>query len=414
MFAADGAAGAVTAEADAEPSHHDDFAEVATRLVTGESKPEPVAKEPAEAKVETKPAESEKGKPERPSIPDQVLSKKSAGEPEKKEPVKVESEIDKIADPNFHSPVKKAEWDAVKSKGKEFESKWRASEQKTADLEKRIAEAELKGKNTTELETKLAEMEKQNREYLGLVQKVNVELDPEFRKNYVEGRQKLINTARSLVEEGGGVPDEITTALNLKGKPRVDAIAAVVGDMPNFQQGRIGEIISKLTALDEEAEVRRGNPEKYLEDRQREDQQRDQQERTQRSKAAQVAFESARSKISTELRFLTKVDDPEFKDWNDRRDAIIQTGEQFFTTNTDMEAAARAAIMAQAAPHLESMLFEEREYSKGIEVELAAAKEELKKLYGTVPSLSGKVGSHGTQAVRDMDFATRAMHEMPT
>jgi len=224
-----------TATAESESSAEPDFASVALGLVTGTT-PETKTDTPPAAKV----PEKESTKPERPAdIPETLLGKKDAKkEPEpEKEP---ESEIAKIKPPDFRNPVKKEQWEALHNKAAELEKGKLASDRKVAEMEKRIAEAETKGKNTEELEKKLADLQKQNDEYQELVRQTNVEMDPQFRKTYIEGRANKVKEIEAIISDAGGEVGDVATALALKGKARVDALRLISDELPGYLQGLLG------------------------------------------------------------------------------------------------------------------------------------------------------------------------------
>lgn len=361
--------------------HPDDFAAVALKL----TKTDP------DQKVETKVEKVEEVKKEssevKSKIPDSLFETKEVKE-EKKEEKKDEAfDIDKIADQEFKDARSKAKWDELKTKGREFEKQARENGTKATALEAKIKEYEEKGKDTEALQAKLAKLEEEHRSAMELVRKVNMELDPEYRKTFVEGRKNLIGHAKTIAEESGINPSDVEAALNLTGKARVDALKAVAEDMDSFQQGRLGRVIDQLTQLDNDAQAKRSNPEEYLEQRQKEEESRAEKEAQEHMKTANLAFESALSKARNELEVLRRVDG--MPEWNSTGEDIRVKSKEFWNGNRDPQKAAELVIQGFAAPVFRQLFLDQRSENKALRKEFEAVKAELKSLYAGSPRLQG-------------------------
>lgn len=355
--------------------HPEDFVQVAQRLMNPESvKPKPAPT----PKVDDPPAPKSK-------IPEGVFEDNKVDPA----PVKVEetSDFDKIEDPTFRDEKRKAQWEEVKSKGREFEKQAKENASKAAALELKIKEYEEKGKGTVALEAKLAEMEKQQEEWRARVQQVNIELDPDFRKTFIEGRSKLIGQAKTIAEESGCNPQDIETALNLSGKARAEALRAVAETMDGFQQGRLGRVIDQLTELDTTAASKRSNPEEYLTQRQQQEEARQKTENEEKGRHANLAFEDAFSKRLSTSEVLRPVDGME--DWNQQGISIRQKARDAWSNNRDMTVAAEKFIAAEEAPVYRSLFLEQRKVAAAAQTELDSLKKELEGLYKRGPKTTG-------------------------
>lgn len=378
------------------PTHPEDFAEAALRIIKTDPDAVVPPKKEAETKTEPDPKDARR-------MPDELFGKEkkadAVAEPEK-------FEMEKIADPDFKDPKRKADWEAVKKKGLEFEKKAREEMKRAADLETKIKDYEAKGKDTEALQAKLATLEKEHAEAMELVRKVNIELDPEFRRAHVEGRANLVKQARTLVEESGLDPATIETAINLRGKPRVDAIKALEEDLGSFQSGRLGRLIDELDALDRDAESKRSNPEQYLETRKREDEQRTTKEREESGRRLNQSFEEARRKMSAELEVLRPVEGLAW--WNDQAKGIQDKARDRVSSLTGAHDAAEMAIQAEAMPVYRDLFLSEREEHAADKKKLVDAEKELKKLYGTNPGVRGN-GASSNNGGAPRDFADTAV-----
>ncbi len=379
-----------------------DFASMAIESMQTDPDAAPAKVEPV--KVETKQPEP---KQER-GIPEGLFEKK--GEEKKADPV-VESgsEIDKIAEPNFRDPKNKGGWDTLKSKAKDLESKY-------ADAQKKLADLEAKGKSTADIEAKLAKMEKDHAELQakyaeadGTIKKRWIEDDPEYRKTFIDGRTALISEAKSIVDESGLDGKSIESALNLKGRPRIEAIEQAADGMSTFQQGRLAEVVSKLNRLDAEAEAKRGNPEQYLKERQQQEYDRQVKETEQHQQSMSKAFRDGMREVSSESVGLQKLVGEDFGWWNQKIDGDFQTAQKMWESGLQPKEAAKMLILGIASKRIEEAFVDTREQRNTILEKFEKAKAELEKIYSNgAPKISG--GSGGDpKGGKPMDFASRVI-----
>lgn len=347
----------------------------------------PEAKTP---KVATPPEKIEEKANAEPSnrAPDQVL-KKADSIPEKpKEVAKPpESEIGKIKEPKFKNDDDRANFAALRTIAEKHEAANFEWEKKSADLEKRFTEAEARGKDADALREKLVKLETEQVESMKLVRQANIELDPEFRREFIDGRATRVKRAMEIIEESGGEPKAIETALNLRGKARVEAIIEATQELPAFQQSRLGKVIEELTDLDERAAAQRTDPEKYLEQRKREDQDRDAKTREEQSINAKRAWGVAEEEITHRYPIFQKIDG------NDAQNKAVEADIQSARNGSDDPVSvAQSRILAASMPRVLAYLQAERDYASGVEKERDDLKKELTELYGKAPSLRGSGG----------------------
>lgn len=380
-----------------------DFAEAAIASMTTDPDATPATVTKIEpVKVETKQAEL---KQER-GIPEGLFEKK--GEEKKPEVVTDDgSEIDKIAEPNFRDPKNKGGWDTLKGKAKELETKY-------AEAQKKLAELEAKGKSTADIEAKLAKMEQDHAalqtraaEYEGIVKKRWIEDDPQFRKDFVDGRNDLIKRAQKIVKDSGLDHAQVEIALNLQGEARIRALASIAEGLDSFQSARLGRVIDELDAKDEQAASLRSNPEDFLKQRQEQESQRQKAETEQYQKTMSKAFRDAAQDASTKFIMARKLDGAGW--WNKRVDESMANAEKFWTTNTDPKAAAERNIKAELYDAAEQGFIDMRNERDTIRTERDKMKAELEKLYGNgSPSIS-RGSNNDPKSGKHMDFASRVI-----
>lgn len=356
-----------------------------TALVTDPDLPPPEKKDTA-----APPAKTEAAKP---VIPPELIKKETSPEPAK-------SELDSIPEPTDEKA--KSGFKALREKAKGYEAK-------ANELEKKIAEFEAKGKDSEGLQAKLADLEKKNAEYLEIVTRSNVENHPEFQKQFVEGRQNLIKRAQAIVEESGGDKNAIATALNLRGKPRVDALREAVGELDGFQQGRLGKVIGELSELDEQSDAKIAESRKTWEAFQASDKEKSAKQQQEFAHNVQTSFESTAKRLGSELEVLARIEGNDA--WNQQGEKIIKDARAFFETNKDLPTAAEVAIMAKAAPVYRDAFLAERKQNEENTKRIAEMTAELKGIYSKTPNLNGGKNGGATPA-KKMGFLERFNSEI--
>lgn len=362
---------------------------------------------PAPEKVEPVRAEPVKVEKQERGIPEGLFDKTE----KKVEPV-VEpdgSEIDKIAEPNFRDPKNKGGWDTLKSKAKDLETKYGEAQKKLADLEAR-------GKNTADIEAKMAKMEKDHAELQAkyaeadsTIKKRYIEDDPEYRKNFVDGRKELVEHAKKIAKDSGLNPTDMEAALALKGEAGVRALEAAAEGMGSFQQGRLGQIVTAIEKLDAEAERLRGDPENFMQQREEQETERKNKERDAHIQSMSRAFRDGMREVSSEAISLQKLEGEDNGWWNGKIDSDFQTAQKMWETGLHPKDAAKMLILGIASKRVEEAFIDMREQRNSIRSERDTMKAELEKLYGNgSPSISRGSASPSKDG-KSMDFASRVI-----
>lgn len=363
------------------------------------------AKEPA-AKPAKEAPKSEERKPESTDLrraPDAVFQKADEKKPEEKK--EAESEIDKIAAPEFKDPAKAGQWDELKTKAKTYEKEVGEHKAKINELNGRLGQL-------AKLEAKIKERDNQIAEMSALVERANVEAHPDFRKKYVEGRDALVDRAKRIVADAGGEGNDIALALSLQGKARVEAIEKAAGELSTFQQGRLAKVIDELESLDAEAAEKRARSGDSWKEIQKEQQERAAREQEEFTARAIKDYETVKRDMARELEVLREVDGYEW--WNEQRKKIVENADRFFQQNDDVREAGKAAIWKEAGPVYRDLYMDERKHSEKIEKELADTKKALEEAYGGSPRAAGALGDGGVKSLKNMTFEERAAHHQAT
>lgn len=350
-----------------------------------QSTPEP-AKETAKEPEPKKEPEAEKI-----TTPRDLFKKKDAekaGEPVAEEP---KSAVDAIAPPDFKNDSKaRAGWDALKKEAKAAEAAARTEAAQRKELEARLAEYEPLKKQLEERDTKL-------KEYDEIVARARIEEHPDFRREFIDGRSKLITKAQQIIEESGGDAKAVETALNLKGKPRVEALREIAGELDNFQSGRLGRVIDELTDLDERADAKRAKSKESYEELQKQTKQKELETVEQRNRARKTEFEEVSRRLRGELEVLTEVAGND--QWTTRAKSIVQEAREHVEAHP--EADIEAEILARSIPAYRDLFLQADKQVEAHEKKIKELEDELKSIHGKSPSLANRGnGSSTTKPVR--------------
>jgi len=130
--------------------------------------------------------------------------------PPKPEPKKEEKKIDapeaKVEDKAPEKPVASKEDRTAKDpkwfreQHEKAQKELSASQQRIADMERRIAEAEAKGKDTTALSERLANLEKENDSLKGELRAAKQEVSPDFKEKWDKPFDQASAFAQQIVE----------------------------------------------------------------------------------------------------------------------------------------------------------------------------------------------------------------------
>lgn len=338
-----------------------------------ESGPPPKKEEPKQ-----EPKKEPVAEPKKEATP-RELFKKTEPAKASETPTEPKSAVDDIAPPDFKGDKKAlAGWEALKKEAKTHEAAAKAAETRAKEHEAKLAEYEP-------LKTQLAERDAKLKEYDEIVARARIEEHPEFRKEFIDGRDKLMTSAKTIVEESGGDPKAIETALNLKGKARVEALEAISENLGKFQSGRLGRVIDELTDLDDRAQAKRDTAKKSYEAMQEQTRQREAQETTKRQQGRAAEFDETTRRLRGELEVLKKVDGHD--EWNARADRIVKEAKAFLDEHPDADP--EAEILARAVPAYRDLFLGADERAEKAEKKVAEMEKELKAIHSKYPSLNG-------------------------
>lgn len=307
--------------------------------------------------------------------------------------IEVKSEIDAIDDPEFkgeHAEKRKSEWGTLKAKAKSFEDQVSALQKERDDAMYKAGMVDSTKGELDKIRAELTERDTKLAEYSKLVERAHLEEHPEFRK-LVTGRDEIVSRAKTIISESGGDAEAVATALNLKGKPRADALREIAGDLDTFQSSRLGRAIDELDSLDKQIGEKRDKAGEYLKQLAQQDQEVERTNRDQHSQKIQKAYDAAMAKLKKELEVLREV--PDAVEWNAIGPKIDKEARQNWANNSDPEHAAENEIRARAMPVYRDLYVKEIEHSDALQKKLEEATVELKSIYEKSPTLRGNSGA---------------------
>lgn len=327
--------------------------------------------------VETESTSQEPAKVEKESsrsVPDALFKRPESDTRSIEESLPEKTAVDEIAEPPKLDAKGKAGWEALKKTAREESAK-------RAELERQIEDWKSKGRDPETLEKHLSERDKRIADYEERVARVDLELTESFKRDIIEPRQKEIGKAKALADEMEVNPDEMSSALNLRGKARSNALREMGIDPDG---GRISRIMDNLDELHDRAEYDRANAKQALEYRIERERMDKLSEHGEFVKTKFLQFDDMTKRMRSKLEILNQVDGHE--DWNTKSRGVVESARAYIQDNpyADVE----AVIEAKSMPVYRELFLETREREAALESRVAEMEKELKAIHGRSPSLT--------------------------
>ena len=323
-----------------------------------EPKAEPVAKE---APVKETPKEQPKETAKPRNALDALLSGKPAETKQEAAPEDPAKDLDK--ETNLAKLRKKAEdgW----ARARELEAKVGTPDPKLT------GELDTLRKTLSEREAALQEHEAKLAEYKDAMVAVNIELDPDYRREFIDGRKALVATAAAKLKTYGGDENALAEALAMpEGLRRDEAIEAVLPDGINSTaRDKIMRAVSEVEALDEKRAAVLKNSEASFEELQRRHAAQAKAAAEEAKAAAEDAeiakkatFDRVARELATSVVTLSMADETldGGKDWNAARIANNTAAMSLLSNDTTPEQIVSAAIKAADYDRLAGLFMETR------------------------------------------------------
>lgn len=237
---------------------------------------------------------------------------------------------------------------------------------------KRIAElsqvAETAKSTPPETVQEIAALQKQLNEYKDAIVAVNVELDPEFRAKYVEGRTTLVTKAASKLSAYGGNGETLKEALGMpEGRSRTQAIKEALGDLEDVERSRVLSFVGEVEKLDDERADIQKDPQQAWEKLTRGQAEAKQRQEEQAEAYKKTVFDAVSKALPEKLTLIRPVD-PSVeggKEWNESIAEIKENAFKLLGNDATPEQLAEAALWATAGPKIqERWLADRQELSK--------------------------------------------------
>lgn len=326
-----------------------------------EAKPTEVApeqkKEAAPAKTEAKPARS-------------AIDAALDTEPATPEPAADEDPLKA-----FPEDAKQKDWKGLRgaaSKAFTELNELRAKLSKTSEADPAIV-SELR-QTLAQRETALKETEARLAEYNDAMTAVNLELHPDFRREYIDGRKALVNDAMAKFKAYDGNPEQLADALSLPaGKRRDEALEQLVGDLSDTAKTKILKIAADVETLDERKQKALSNSQQAYEELERKTLAQRQKEAAAAEEIKTAEFERITREVQKAIPFLRPVDETVEggKEWNTAINQAKEGAFKLFAPEAEFSSMVTTAIKGMDYDRVTSMLIAERKESAALRAQLA-------------------------------------------
>lgn len=264
-------------------------------------------------------------------------------------------------------------------------------------IEKQAAELkELRGRKPetdpaiasrmTELETKLAEREKTLAEkeatlaeYNDSITAINIELHPDFRREFVDGRKRLVDSAAAKLKSYGGNSEALIEALEIpEGKRRDAAIEEALGeDLSDSARAKILRGVADVEALDEKRAGIVKSPQQSFEELERKTQAQRDKEHAEIEQRKQTEFERITRELTSKIPTLRVMPDDveDGSKWNAERKEDFDNAFKMLRSDAPSHEIIATAIKGQRFDRVVNWLTEnlrtEQKKSASLEAQVA-------------------------------------------
>lgn len=224
-------------------------------------------------------------------------------------------------------------------------------------LEKfKAQEAEMKAlkeapQQPSEATATIEQLQKQVAEMSGIIERRYIEDRPDFKQQFTDKRNNLINDAHELLKESNVDPAQWDKAMTLTGTARTEALDLIYEYLPKSTQNELGSIQREVRSLDSQKEAVLSNRQEFLKRLNQEDQQRQFAALKEHEKNTLQIMDMAEQDLVDRLgiEVYKKSGNPEHKKWNDSIDKMKADARKILLEVDDPSVMARAALLAPAA-----------------------------------------------------------------
>lgn len=222
-------------------------------------------------------------------------------------------------------------------------------------------------------------------EYKDSIVAVNIELEPEFRKEFIQGRKTLVAKAADKLKAYGGNQETLIEALSLpEGRSRDAKIQEAMGEMEDVPKGKILAIVAEIEAKDEKANEIRANSqqawEKYQANHSQSQAKQSEQAEAQKKDVWEKVTSSVMEKHPTLKLLDTSINGAE--EWNATRIQAKNEALMLHSNKATPEQTFEAALKGRMFDHVEKLLLDTR-------AELKLAKSQLAEIEDSQPDIKG-------------------------
>ncbi len=252
------------------------------------------------------------------------------------------------------------------------------------------------GKLDPEVEKKIAE----NAELRDAITAVNLQLLPEFRREFIEDRKGLVEEAKSELALYGGDQETLAEALALpRGRRRDEALELAFGDdITEVAKTTIRGLIAQIDAKDKKAHQLMTDPQNSFDSYQAKVSARQAKANEEAQTARQAEIQKVLQTLPATSPLLKKID-PTIagaEEWNASIDEALSTAQKALGPDATLSTATAIAAKGARYDAVEKLLLDTRK-------ELMAAKKQLAEYDGASPSPTGRRGPQKTGVEAELE-----------
>ncbi len=233
---------------------------------------------------------------------------------------------------------------------------------------------------------------------------VDLQLHPEFQRQFVEPRMRLVQSATELIKESDIEPEQFDKAMKLSGRPRRQALDEIIQSVESpTLTGQLGVIFNQIEDLDRNRAGALADAKGNLERLQEHDKSARYEARQTEVKQLSSKVDQIESNLASERGIIFLKRSGTDEEWNKRIDEENKVTKYLATSCKDQDQIMTALRMGTDYPYV---------YNKALEFYKEAQKWKAKcaEYEGSEPSLNGirTPSAQPSAAARGMSFAQAA------
>jgi hypothetical protein len=275
----------------------------------------------------------------------------------------------------------------VQGNWKRFREQYSSRGAEVTKLQKEIDTLrQTTGKADPQLTERMTQLEKDNSELLGYVERYSLQNHPKFVAQIDQPLQRAVAAAKSILQDAGGDPASLDNVFSATGKQRYEILDEVTAGLPEAAKGELLATMKDIRAIEARRQQILSDPKRTMEHLRKEDIESQRQQIQTQTKQLDDTLSDIVNQLREvdKLEVLQRTSDPKETWWNDQGEQIVSIAREILHSPDPKRLTAAIVLGASADVY--------RELFQDAMVRAEKAEGELKSLRGKEPSMERESG----------------------